>query len=295
MKSLLRREAGMAESLIARVKLRPEGVLLNGRPVHTDARPAAGDVLRVQVGDAGERNGAEPLPFPLEFVYEDEDLAVLNKPADMAVHGSPAGGRCTVANALAALWGPEQAFHPVNRLDRGTSGLMVVAKSGYIHDRLRRLLHTDEFRREYLAAAEGAVAPPRGCIDLPLAPDPAHPTRRVADPAGLPSRTEYETLGTADGLTLLRVRPLTGRTHQIRAHFAALGWPLTGDALYGARDLTLGRPALHSARLTLRQPVTGELLRLAAPIPADMKGLFIGTAGAFYPEKVEKGPPAMIR
>ena len=277
--SLLRRELGMAPSYVSALKFRPDGVTLNGERVRADAPVRPGDRLSARIDDAARGGGAEPMDAPLDFVYEDEWLAVLNKAPGMAVHGAP-GGACTLANALAARWGTEQTFHPVNRLDRGTSGLMVVAKSGYIHDCLRRTLHTDGFRREYRALAEGTVRPDAGRITLPLAPGEG--VRRHVDPAGLPCETVYETLAAGSGLTLLRVVPLTGRTHQIRVHFAAVGHPLCGDALYGSASPRLERPALHSFALRLRHPVTGETLSLTAPLPPDLAAL---AAGLGYTEK----------
>lgn len=286
--SLLKREFHMAPSLIARVKLRDGGITLNGAPVHTNIRVRAGEVLAADVSDIDPCNPARPADIPLDIVYEDEDLTILNKPAGMAVHGAPESGADTVANALAALWGRDAAFHPVNRLDRGTSGLMTAAKSGYIHDRLRRMLHTDAFRREYIAAAEGHVEPPRGIIELPIAAEAGEGGRRQAAPGGLPCRTDYEALDFAGGATLLRVTPLTGRTHQIRVHFSALGHPLCGDELYGGGTSLISRPALHSARIVLTHPVTGRVIDVSAPLPEDMLSL-AETLGFQAPERPGRG------
>ena len=270
-KHLLRARLHMAEGLIARVKLRETGLMRNGERVFTTARLHTGDVLCVEIGDESAVNEALPIAAPLTFVYEDEDIAVLNKSPDMAVHGSTGGHGCTVANALAALWGRETAFHPVSRLDRGTSGLMVIAKSAYVHDLLRRTLHTDAFRREYLALARGEFPYDFGTVDLPVGRDIGAPTKRAVMPDGQPSRTEYTVLERFPTGALLRVRPLTGRTHQIRVHMAAIGHPLFGDALYGTPDDMLRRPALHSAYLSLRHPVTGERMELTAALPDDLK------------------------
>ncbi len=271
-KRLLTGVLHMAEGHIAALKLRPAGICLNGERVFTNARVRKGDILTVQIGDWDGRNDAAPIAVPLDFVYEDEDLAVLNKSADMAVHGSASGTQPTVANALAARWGQRQAFHPVNRLDRGTSGLMVIAKSAYVHELLRRQLHTDAFVREYLALAAGRFNPPDGRIELPIAKAQNHPTAQEIRADGKPSVTEYHTLEAFSDCSLLRLRALTGRTHQLRLHCAALGHPLLGDRLYGGDD-RLPRPALHSAYLRLRHPVSGELLTLSAPLPRDMAAL----------------------
>lgn len=270
-KHLLRARLHMAEGLIARIKLRETGLMRNGERVFTTARLHTGDVVCVEIGDEGAVNEALPIAAPLSFVCEDEDIAVLNKSPDMAVHGSTGGQGCTVANALAALWGRETAFHPVSRLDRGTSGLMVIAKSAYVHDLLRRMLHTDAFRREYLALACGEFPDDSGTVDLPIGRDNGAPTKRAVMPDGQPSCTEYMVLERFPTGALLRVRPLTGRTHQIRVHMAAIGHPLFGDALYGTPDEMLRRPALHSAYLSLRHPITGERMELTAALPDDLE------------------------
>ena len=270
--TVLRRAAGMAPSYISALKFRPGGITCNGEPAASTQRLRPGDVLRARIDDAGGGNAAEPMAVPLSFVYEDEYLAVLNKRAPMAVHGSLSGGECTVANALAALWGPEQAFHPVNRLDRGTSGLMVLARSGYIHDRLRRQLHSEDFCRVYLGIVLGRPPEPRGSVTLPLGPREGDGRRGISPDGGQEARTDYRLLECRSRAALLELRLFTGRTHQIRAHMAALGHPLAGDVLYGAgEEPGLERPALHSWRIRLRHPVTRTLLELEAPFPADLR------------------------
>lgn len=274
-KNLLGAELHMAPSLISRTKLRENGILLNGINAHTNVCVNAGDVLSVDVSDISPANPAEPADFPLEIVYEDADLAILNKPSGMAVHGAN-GGSVTVASVLAYRWGQNVSFHPVSRLDKGTSGLMAVAKSAYAHDRLRRMLHTPQFQREYIAVAEGLVTPCEGRIELPIAEKPAEGTRRAVSCGGLPCRTDYRVLASGSGLTLLSVLPMTGRTHQIRVHFSAVGHPLAGDTLYGGGTEFIRRPALHSARIRLVQPVTQTLIDISAPLPADMAELAAG-------------------
>ena len=177
--SLLRRELAMADGRISSVKFRRDGLLLNGRQVRVTERVRAGDRLSVLIGDSGQ-NSAAPLDLPLDILWQDDYLAVLDKPAGVGVYGE---GTPNIAGILAFKWGTRIEFHPVNRLDVGTSGLMIAARDGYTHDRLRRLLHTEDFRREYLALAEGVVAPERGVIELPISREPIEGSRRGIDPA----------------------------------------------------------------------------------------------------------------
>lgn len=168
----------------------PDGICLNGAHARTVDRVAAGDTLTVRIDDKRSGGRFTPVAVPLDILYEDADLLALNKPAGMAVHGGYDRGDPTVANALAAYLGPDAVFHPVNRLDRGTSGVMLVARSGYVHDRLRRVLHTDGFRRTYLAVACGIGLPVSGTIDLPIArADDGTTAAPYTGSASRPSRT----------------------------------------------------------------------------------------------------------
>lgn len=273
-KSLLLRRLHIPEGMIARIKLRETGICLNGVRCRTSDTVHTGDVLTAEVGDLPAETGIVPMPVPLRIVYEDEDILVLDKPADMATHGKALKGDVTAANALAAYWGTAQAFHAVTRLDKGTSGLLVVAKSGYAHERLREILHTDDFVREYIAIVTGTLPAEQGSITLPLKKDETAKNRWCVSPDGLPARTDYAVLERRGGVTLVRVRLFTGRTHQIRVHFAAIGCPLLGDRVYGEASELISRPALHSAFLHLVQPITGEIIELTSPMPEDMEELW---------------------
>ena len=211
----------------------------------------------------------------LDIPYEDKYLLVINKRAPLAViPSSLAPGEPTLANGLAHYLGPGFSFHPVNRLDRGTTGLMVAAKNSWVHDRLRRQLHGGTFSRGYLAVCVGAPEPAAGSVELPIGRAPGSAIRRRVDPAGQPARTDYRLAERRGALSLVELTPRTGRTHQIRVHMAALGCPLAGDWLYGTEDRALiGRPALHAGRLELEHPLTGRPLAFTAPLPADMKKL----------------------
>ena len=204
----------MADGAIARVKTVPDGICLNGAHARTVDRVAAGDTLTVRIDDKRAGGRFTPVAVPLDILYEDADLLALNKPAGMAVHGGYDRGDPTVANALAAYLGPDAVFHPVNRLDRGTSGVMLVARSGYVHDRLRRVLHTGDFRRTYLAAACGTGLPPSGTIDLPIArADDGAARRRALRRRCVPARAPRAACG--------RGRPHAARHRAAPAHHRA--------------------------------------------------------------------------
>jgi RluA family pseudouridine synthase len=271
-KFCLKHGLNLSESGVSRIRWQTAGVSVNGRFVPMTAAVCAGDVLEVPVGDARPGGAFAPVELPLEVLFEDEDLLILNKPAGLAVHGRSEKGDVTLGAALAHRYGADTVFHPVNRLDKDTSGVMVAARSGYIHGRLQTMLHTPEFCREYLAITVGAPRPAAGRIDAPLGKI-GEGWKRGVCAGGKPAVTVYETLHSRDGRSLVRVRPETGRTHQIRAHLAYLGCPLLGDRLYGTADARIGRHALHAWRVALAHPVTGARLELSAPLPEDMKRL----------------------
>ena len=275
-KGILRGSLQLSYTLLKSLKWRENAILLNGQSVHVNAIVHAGDVVSVALSERTPRedlycaNAAKP-----DIVYEDDDLLVLNKPAGVAMH--PKSGDASapsLAAMLTSYLGEGSVPHFVSRLDKGTSGLLIAAKNGYVHDRLRRALHSSDLRREYRAVAVGRVEPPYGVIDAPIGRAEGSIIRRCVRADGLPSLTEYEALQVSGRFTLLRLRPQTGRTHQLRVHMAYLGHPLAGDWLYGTEDKTLiARPALHSYELWFTQPVIGLELHFTAPIPQDMQRL----------------------
>ncbi len=275
--TLLRRSLGLSGTVIRRVKWLEDGILLDGVRVHTNRRAAEGQVLSVRVADGSLRSGMVPVPGPLDIVYEDQDLLVVNKAPGVPCHPGPGHYSDTLGNFIAYYYktkGILADFHPVHRLDRGTSGLLVVAKHPHAQEGLKGQLHTPQFRRWYLAVCQGAPEPATGVIDAPIGPAPGSLMERRVDPAGQRARTHYRVLGTGSGRALVELELDTGRTHQIRVHMAHLGCPLTGDFLYGVEDPELiPRPALHSARLALRHPVTGEDMAWSLPLPEDMARL----------------------
>lgn len=271
---------------------------VNGREVR---KPA----LRLNLNDAvaigfprarAPRREPQPEEMALAVVYEDEHFLAVDKPPGLVVHPTPRRAGGTLLNGLLHLanaWGEGARPGLVSRLDRDTSGLLLVSKRPEIHGALAHALKGPAARKDYLTVAYGPVPLAKGRIDRPLRRDPADPRRRVAAEDGLPSSTLYERLAetAAADLVLLRCTLLTGRTHQIRIHLASQGWPIVGDPVYGeprwsrladpalaaaCRDFP--RQALHAWRLALEHPVAGEPLALEAPPPADLAGL-LGIAG----------------
>lgn len=275
-KGILRGNLHLSYTLLKSLKWRENAILLNGQSVHVNAIVHTGDVVSVALSERAPREDlyCEHTARP-NIVYEDDDLLVLNKPAGVAMHPKADDASApSLAAMLTGYLGEGSVPHFVSRLDKGTSGLLIAAKSGYVHDRLRRALHSDNLRREYRAVAVGAVTPDHGVIDAPIGRAEGSIIRRCVRADGLPSLTEYETLQTNERFTLLRLRPQTGRTHQLRVHMAYLGYPLAGDWLYGTEDKNLiARPALHSYELWFTQPITGQEFHFTATIPQDMQRL----------------------
>ena len=274
---ILRAKLHFSSHAISRLTRAENGILVNGAHARTTYILRTGDTLTVETGDhRPPRAEVVPGNWPLPVIWEDGHLLVVNKPAGMTAHASNfLPDTPTVAGALAWARGTDFIFHPVNRLDKGTTGLMVIAKSGYVHDLLRRSLHSPRFIREYRAVCVGCPQPTCGTIDAPIGRDERSTVARMVRPDGSPAVSHYEVLAEENGLSLVKLLPETGRTHQLRVHMASIGHPLAGDWLYGTEDPALiARPALHSFALTLTHPVTEETLHLTAPLPEDMIRLF---------------------
>ena len=275
--SLLRRRLGLSGTVLRRIKWLPDGITVDGVRVTVRYRVQPGQTLSVRISDPDSAGQPVPVDGPVDVVWEDADLAVVNKAPGVLVHPSHGHFDDTVGNYLMARWrknGEEAGFHPVHRLDKGTTGLLAVAKHPYGQEKLKNQLHTGHFRRVYLAVCDGIPAPPEGIIDAPIGAVPGSLIAREVRADGKAASTHYRVLRTSGARSLVELELETGRTHQIRVHMAHIGCSLTGDFLYGTEDHDLiSRPALHSARLELTHPVTGERLALSLPLPEDMARL----------------------
>lgn len=291
--TLLRKHLHLSGTVIRRVKWLEDGILVDGQRVNTRFVPAPGQTLSVRLTDPERLSGVVAAPGPVDIVYEDEDLVVVNKPPRLSVHPGPGHYNDTLGNFLVDYYektGQEADFHPVHRLDRGTSGLLVAAKHPHAQERLKGQLHTSAFRRVYLAVCDGAPRPDAGMVDAPLGPVEGSLMAQQVRADGKAARTHYQTLSTANGRALVQLELETGRTHQIRVHMAHLGCPLTGDFLYGREAPELiPRAALHSHRLSFLHPITGRELSFTQPLPKDMAQLLDPPKRAAAPTKNEPG------
>jgi 23S rRNA pseudouridine1911/1915/1917 synthase len=266
-------------------------ITLNGRVPRKSERPAAGDVIVVTL-PAAEPAGVEAEPIPLRIVHEDEAIAVVDKPAGLVVHPAPGHRSGTLVNALlhhlSDLSGIGGVLRPgiVHRLDKDTSGLLLVAKSDAAHRRLSDALRRREVQRIYLAAAWGHLPADELEVDAPIARSTTQRTRMAVLPDGRPARTRFRRLARWRAADLLRAELATGRTHQIRVHLAHGGHPVVGDATYGPHALRgisgpdrgwalafakrVPRQFLHAAELVFRHPQSGATLHFESPLPDDL-------------------------
>ncbi len=271
---VVRRLPEMTRSRVQRL-IEEGAVLVDGRRAKAALRLDAGLVVSV---DAPAAVASEALPeaIPLDVLFEDSDLLVVNKPPGMTVHPSPGHATATLVNAVLAhcddLSGIGGVMRPgiVHRLDRDTSGVILVAKNDAAHNALARQLKERSVEKTYVALVEGTPKPVEGIIDAPIARDPRNRTRMAIVPGGRASETSYRLVERFRGYSLVEARPKTGRTHQIRVHLAAIGHPIVGDRLYGKASPLASRQFLHAQRILFTHPGTAERMQLEAPLPADL-------------------------
>ncbi len=271
-RSIVMRVMGVSRGMYASLKF-DDAVRLNGGRALADQFVRVGDTLTVTYSDAPQ-TVVKPYALPLSIVYRDEDLFVVDKPAPLPSIRSAHQNEQTLENALFAHLGEpgDFVYRPINRLDKGTSGLMLVARNAYIQNLMQNMLHTDQFERRYLAVIEGAPEAMKGTIDLPIAVETPGKARRVVREDGKRSVTHYYVIEEGSGRALVSLLLETGRTHQIRVHLAALGCPVVGDYLYGKEEASLhGRFALHAASITFYHPIKKETITLESPLPNELQ------------------------
>lgn len=273
------RRKGYSGQNLAEIKRMPKSVLVNGEHYYMKQKLNTGDHLSIHICETKCSEKIPPIQIPLDIVYEDEDIIVINKPAGMPIHPSLNNYTNSMANALAWYYqeqGKPFIFRCCNRLDRDTSGLTVVAKHLVSGNILSDMVRRRDIHREYLAIVRGHVSPEAGTINAPLARKPGTIIERTVDwEQGETAITHYRLVEEKNGHSLVSLRLETGRTHQIRIHMKYLGYPLIGDYLYNPDMEYIGRQALHSHRLSFTHPITGEPMEFTAPLPKDMEKVLI--------------------
>lgn len=274
------KEQGISKGLLAKIKFQGGQIAVNGRIENVLYQLKAQDVVQITIPDEGEHETVLLDETPIDIVYEDAHLLVVNKPANVASIPAQYHPNGTMANRVKAYYKRQnyanQVIHVVTRLDRDTSGLMVFAKHGFAHAKLDVQLRNKQFVKRYQALVTGEIAQLQNhaLIDLPIARDYDSLLKRKIDDSGKQAKTEYWLEKRNQELALVDIQLHTGRTHQIRVHFAAIGCPLRGDELYGGLvDETMSRQALHCYELQFTHPFTQEALHFTQALPQDMADL----------------------
>ncbi len=270
----------LSGKMLKYLKYRNDGILVNGERCTVRRILHTGDTVTLALTDNYSSEALLPVDLPIEVLYEDDALIAPSKPPNMPTHPSHNHHDDTLANALAFRYseaGVPFVFRPINRLDRDTSGVMLVARNKFSAGLLAQSMQNGEIQKTYWAILEGEMEQETGLIDKPL-----HRTaesiivREVCSPEtpdAEPAQTKFRVLAKGGGCTLVEAHPLTGRTHQLRVHFASVGHPICGDNLYGIANNKINRQALHAKELIFPHPITRDIIHLSAPIPPDMQAL----------------------
>lgn len=265
-----------SSQIMTHLKRTENGILLNGAWGRVRDILHTSDALTIQLIEEDSSENIVPINLPLDIMYEDEDILVINKVADMPIHPSQGNYDNTLANAVAYYYqqkGESFTYRCINRLDRDTTGLLIIAKHMYSASLLSEMVANREIHREYLAIATGEV-PESGTIIAPIARvNGSTIERHVDEEQGDYACTHYRRLDFNNGYSLVSLKLETGRTHQIRVHMKHIGHPLPGDFLYNPDYSVIDRQALHSHKLSFNHPITGEYMEFVAELPEDMKSI----------------------
>ncbi|PZE20371.1 RluA family pseudouridine synthase [Paenibacillus xerothermodurans] len=289
LKTILQNRMNISRKLLSRLKLTEQGITVNGERKYISVRVHAGDVVEVRMLQE-ESDDILPQPLPLDILYEDEHLLVVNKAAGMIVHPTHGHYVNTLANGVVYYWrqqGKTYRFRPIHRLDQETSGALAIAKNPFVHQQVSEQMQAHQVKKEYIALVHGLLPIDEGTINEPIDRDPGDPHVRIVTPSGYPAVTHYKVERRFREATMVRLWLETGRTHQIRVHMKHIGHPLLGDKLYqleqfvpadsesciGAAAAACGleRHALHACTLGFTHPVTKQWIEFNAAMPADLE------------------------
>jgi len=249
-------------------------ITVNGKVIKPSLKLQSGDIVDIEI-PAPAPSTLTPEPIPLKIIYEDQDLMVVDKPAGLTVHPAPGHYNHTLANAILAYF-PEidsgETNRPgiVHRLDKDTSGLIIIAKNNAAHMKLAGQFKSRSIKKVYVALVQGHLTPREGIIEAKIGRDPRNRKRMAVTERGREARTEYQVIKYLNNYSLLEIRPKTGRTHQIRVHLAAIGFPIVGDTVYGAKSAYVSRQFLHACKLSFKLPFSGEYREFVSEMPPDL-------------------------
>ena len=267
-KEILKNRFKISSSVMTELKASEDGILLNGKKVFVNETVSEKDVLLIKARDL--RSDIEESDIPLDILYEDEDIVAVNKGRSLPIHPSQNHHGDTLANAVMHYYSGEKfTFRVITRLDKDTSGVVLLAKNPLSGAILGEEMKKGNIKKEYVALVNGRVNPLKGLIDAPIKRREESVILRCVGEGGKEAVTEYETVAESEKLSLVRLHPLTGRTHQIRVHLSYIGNPIFGDDLYGAPQKD-ERVRLHCSKITFRHPITDEIMEVKAQIPDDI-------------------------
>ncbi len=269
-KYILKNVFFLSNRVITKLKTFPDGITLNGQKAFVTVRVKENDLLILRMYDEASKN-IEPSDLPLNIIFEDEDILVVNKPRNMPTHPSLNHYTDTLANSVMNYYKDKDfTFRVITRLDRDTSGLVLIAKNKISAQKLSAQMADKTIKKEYCAICHGCPSQKEGCINAPIKRKEYSGILRIVDPAGKDSFTEYSVIKTTDTLSLLKLIPHTGRTHQLRVHLSHIGTPIYGDELYGSDAKDCSATLLHCRQLSFLHPMSNKKIILTAPLPDDM-------------------------
>jgi 23S rRNA pseudouridine1911/1915/1917 synthase len=272
---VLKEQFLLSDRLITKLK-KANKIYLNSLPTYTKKSVTVGDTVSVLIDFEEDNSNIVASNIPLNIIYEDDYLLVINKPANIAIHPSILHFDNSLSNGVKFYFdklGLKKKIRIVNRLDRNTSGIVVFAKNEYIQECLIKQMKTKELKKEYLAIAKGILESKSGTLNFPIARKEGSIIERTVSSDGDSAITHYDVVKEFNNLSLVHIVLETGRTHQIRVHFSYIGHPILGDTLYGSPSKLINRQALHSYKLTFIHPVTKKVVSLEAPLPNDIKNI----------------------
>lgn len=255
--------------------LKDKKVKINGKVGYWDKRLKGGDIIEIDILETSGQN-IIPENIPISVIYEDNYLLAVNKPPFMLVHPTPNHPDNTLLNAAAYYFskkGEDIGLRLLNRLDMNTSGIVIIPKSSWMHNRLGEMMRGREITKVYKAVVEGIITPREGIIDQPIGKDTENSIKRKVVPGGQEAITIYETIEELKGYSVVKLNLVTRRTHQIRVHLSHLGHPIVGDTLYGKKSDFIERQALHASDMEFVHPMEGHLLKLHAELTDDISEL----------------------